>query len=28
LRKKIDVEGAPPLIKTIHGVGYKLVADR
>ncbi len=27
LRKKIDVDGAPQLIKTIHGVGYKLVAD-
>ena len=27
LRKKIDVDDAPPLIKTIHGVGYKLVSD-
>lgn len=27
LRKKIDFEGEPPLIKTIHGVGYKLVSD-
>ena len=24
LRKKIDTEGEPSLIKTVHGVGYKL----
>lgn len=24
LRKKIDVEGSPSFIKTVHGVGYKL----
>lgn len=27
LRKKIDCEGKPSLIKNIHGVGYKLSAD-
>jgi len=24
LRKKIDLEGSPSFIKTVHGVGYKL----
>ena len=24
LRKKIDVEGQPSVIRTVHGVGYKL----
>jgi DNA-binding winged helix-turn-helix (wHTH) protein len=24
LRKKIDMEGLRPVIKTVHGVGYKL----
>ena len=24
LRKKIDMEGLQPVIKTVHGVGYKL----
>lgn len=24
LRKKIDLDGLPPIIKTVHGVGYKL----
>lgn len=27
LRKKIDADSVAPLIKTIHGVGYKLSAD-
>ena len=27
LRKKIDSEGSPSLIKTIHGMGYKIEAD-
>ncbi len=27
LRRKIDVEGEPSLIKTVHGVGYKLEAQ-
>jgi DNA-binding response OmpR family regulator len=27
LRKKIDVEGQPPYIATIHGLGYKLIGD-
>jgi DNA-binding response OmpR family regulator len=26
LRKKIDVEGQPSIIRTIHGVGYRLEA--
>jgi DNA-binding response OmpR family regulator len=26
LRKKIDVEGKPSIIRTVHGVGYKLEA--
>ncbi len=26
LRQKIDVEGAASMVKTVHGVGYKLVA--
>jgi DNA-binding response OmpR family regulator len=28
LRKKIDTAGEPSLIKTVHGVGYKLEAPR
>jgi len=31
LRKKIDLDGMQPVIKTVHGVGYKLelpLADR
>jgi DNA-binding response OmpR family regulator len=27
LRKKIDVDGSPSFIKTVHGVGYKLFTD-
>jgi DNA-binding response OmpR family regulator len=27
LRKKVDVEGRPSVIKTVHGVGYKLEAE-
>lgn len=27
LRKKVDVEGQPSVIRTVHGVGYKLEAE-
>lgn len=27
LRKKIDMEGAPSFIKTVHGVGYKISTE-
>ncbi len=27
LRKKIDIEGSPSFIKTVHGVGYKLSTE-
>jgi DNA-binding response OmpR family regulator len=27
MRQKIDIEGEPSIIKTVHGVGYKLVAN-
>jgi DNA-binding response OmpR family regulator len=27
LRKKIDVAGQPSIIRTVHGVGYRLVTD-
>jgi two-component system copper resistance phosphate regulon response regulator CusR len=27
IRKKLDVSGAPPLIQTVRGVGYRLDAD-
>ena len=28
LRKKLDARGAPPLIRTVRGVGYALQAPR
>ncbi len=27
LRKKVDVEGKPSIVKTVHGVGYKLDSE-
>jgi DNA-binding response OmpR family regulator len=27
IRKKLDFRGAPPLIHTVRGVGYRLGAD-
>ncbi len=28
LRKKVDIEGAPSVIRTVHGVGYKLETEQ
>jgi len=28
LRRKIDPDGKPPLLNTVHGIGYKLTEPR